>query len=663
MGMKQRLLFALFLFFLIISGIASAQDSAEDALEEILPEAPYQFPEIAPEVHVFGGYRAAEVKGSGRADEYEYLHDSLVLGGELRMFSFPHRVFLDLDVKNVKDYFGDVGYAYRDIVLFRGINRTLFHNLDNITLIDLDPSTPYPGVDVRDRDEKYGVKFSLSTLFLRLKMPDFPFHVYLDGSLVNRKGTEQQISLLWGGFSEDIVRTSRARDIDLQTRNIAIGTNSHLGPVEVDFSHGEMRSDVRNSQVLFDTGFLPGFPNQVAIPHNLIPEFKGSSNTLKIHTSYTGGLVASATLSKIDRENTYSGSKADSFIGTGDIIWMPMPRLTFLLKYRHKEIDNDTPATITTVDVFNPSQTVTYRVRPSISSVSDTFSGIVRYRPLSGITLKGEYAYENIRRENAEAWNLPGSTARNTASLSADVRIMKGLNLKARYTHKAINDPAYNSEPDHSDEGRVSVSWIPIPKITTLLSYVIAKEKRDDLLFFDAEGNRIGDAKNRDAKRDRLLGSITFLLKKELSLTASYSYLHNNVKQDTVFQSFDVDQTTIVDPMVPYKDLAHNYSLDITYVPTKNMTFQGGVSYTTSSGSFFPGNTLLLEPTSIATFSNLKIRETVYAISGEYQFKNNISLGLRYKYSNFKNVFNNLNAEVTDGTAHIVIFTVSKRWN
>ena len=58
-----------------------------------------------------------------------------------------------------------MGYSYKDLVLFRGINRTLFHNLDNISLIDLNPATASPGVAVRDRGEKYGVEGGLNNLF------------------------------------------------------------------------------------------------------------------------------------------------------------------------------------------------------------------------------------------------------------------------------------------------------------------------------------------------------------------------------------------------------------------------------------------------------------------------------------------------------------------
>ncbi len=60
------------------------------------------------------------------------------------------------------------------------------------------------------------------------------------------------------------------------------------------------------------------------IIHNLIPELKSSTNTLKLHTSYTGGLVASATLSQTDKENRDSGAKADYLFAAGDVTWMPM---------------------------------------------------------------------------------------------------------------------------------------------------------------------------------------------------------------------------------------------------------------------------------------------------------------------------------------------------
>jgi hypothetical protein len=118
----------------------------------------------------------------------------------------------------------------------------------------------------------------------------------------------------------------------------------------------------------------------------------------------------------------------------------------------------------------------------------------------------------------------------------------------------------------------------------------------------------------------------------------------------------------VVDPGVPYKDTAQNYALDITYVPKNSISFGGGISYTVSRGTFFPSSPDFIEPVSIASFSDLKIHETACSLFGEYKFKNGFVLGVRYRYSNIKDVLDNSNDDVQDGTAHIIMATISKRW-
>ena len=67
------------------------------------PEA-YTFPTIKPEASLFLGARLAGSSGSPRADQYEYLHDFVPFGGELRLFEYPHRLHLDVDIQDQKDY-------------------------------------------------------------------------------------------------------------------------------------------------------------------------------------------------------------------------------------------------------------------------------------------------------------------------------------------------------------------------------------------------------------------------------------------------------------------------------------------------------------------------------------------------------------------------------
>ena len=309
-------------------------------------------------IDLFGGYRFVDLNGSTEVEEYEYLHNSIILGGELRLYETSSRIYLDVDYVNRKDYSLDLSYSYKDIILFRGLNSTLYHNLNNIRLIALDTSTPSPGVAVMDDGKDYGVKTGMSSFFLRLKSPNFPFHVYVKESIVEKKGTQQQRFLSGAAYFNDIVRASRNRDTDWRTENIIIGANSHLGPVEIDFSHGEKRFDAGGDNVLFDSysysGFGPGFRQPGIYPHNQTSDLKGSSDTFKIHTSYTGRIVASATLSRIDRENTDSNATADYFTGSGEVTWMPVQKWTAFLKYRYRDRDVDNPDKVTITDISNP---------------------------------------------------------------------------------------------------------------------------------------------------------------------------------------------------------------------------------------------------------------------------------------------------------------------
>ncbi len=672
----KKILSVLFLLIMIFSGRAFAeQSSSVDTGQEVgSPEgAPaeeaYQYPIIAPTGMIFGGYRFVGLSGSTRADEYEYLHDSISLGGELRIFSFPNRLHLDIDFRNKKDYFGDVGYAYEDIVLFRATNRTLFHNLDTIDLRGgFTPNANY-SVNPEDEGVKYGVRWGMTSVSLRFKTPDYPFHVFLDGSIIDKDGTSQQRFLGGAGYfhtssgNAAIIRTSESRDIDWETKDLTVGTNAHLGPVEIEYSHGEKRFDPGGNYVLqdhYDTATNSSgtiVRNEGEYQHNLVPDLTGSSNTIRMHTSYTGKIVASATFTKIDRENNDSGAKAGYFIGAGEVTWTAATNLAVFVKYRHKEADIDNPSTVTVTDLSTGTVVNTFPVIPSISSISDTATATVRYRPFSGLTLRGEYDYDHIRRENSDIllsggtiWHIPERTEHNTATISADMRIMRNLNLRAGYAHKEVHSPGYKVEPDHSDEGHATISWTPAQRIITFVNYSIAKERRNDL---NTEGST--DAKNRAVLRDRAMGAATYLVSEKVSVTASYTYIHDKIRQDIVLGSQ-------LEPSVPDTDLAHSYGLTMNYIPNDRINLSAGISYTLSSGAFSLTDPNLTQPISVAGLSALKTRETDCSLSGEYRFRNGFSAGVQYRYIDFNDVLDNPWDDVQDGRVHIVLLTLSKKW-
>ena len=117
----------------------------------------------------------------------------------------------------------------RTLCCSRWINKTMFHNLENIRLADLGPDERFTVQN--SPAENYGIVSGMNVLFLRFKMPDFPFHVYIDGQFIDKEGKRQQRFLGGSGYFNDLMRASRKREVDLETKNISVGVNTHLGPV------------------------------------------------------------------------------------------------------------------------------------------------------------------------------------------------------------------------------------------------------------------------------------------------------------------------------------------------------------------------------------------------------------------------------------------------
>ena len=667
--MKKILILLFSVLFIFNSSVFAEETETTEAEAEI-----YHFPEIKPEFYGFMGYRLVNLSGSEKAGEFEYLHSSPVIGGEIRAFPFPHRLHLEADVFNKKDYFIDMGYSYKDLVLFRGTNRTLFHNLDNISLIDLNPATASPGVAVRDRGEKYGVEGGLNNLFLRFKTPDFPFHVYLDGRFLNKNGDMQQRFMGGAGYftssSAALVRTSQKKYINWDMKDITIGANSHVGPVEIDLSHGEKRFDSggdRISSESYNRACTTAACTTVVraagtYPHNLIPDLKSSTNTLKLHTSYTGRLVAAATISQTDKKNRDSGATADYFAGSAEVTYIPYNRMTIVARYKHKEADLENPSSLPAGYLgYSAYTTSATGIRPSLSSQTDTFSGIVRYRPLAILGLNAGYTYEQTERKNDDAWKMTGKTTRRDATLSANARLTKKLTLKAKYEHQDIHNPAHNTQPNRSNYAGASLSWAPFNWASAMLSYNAVKEKRHDIHYVTSSGTFTAvDAQNRTAFRNRVLGSITFMLFKRLSVTPSYAYMHNRIVQDMTYN--DTAGRPQLDRSVPYKDTANSYALTLNYAAKKNLDINAEASQTKGRGSFYPGISNTTLPVSVASFSELKVKETVYAFGSEYRLKGDWAVGLKYRYNNFKDMIDNPYDDAKNGIARIILLTISKKW-
>lgn len=644
--MKKSLI--LLLLLALWASPAAAQQAAETQAQEPLEEFNGK---------VSAGYWGVSLSGSPRAGEYEYLKSSAAGALNLEWDPLPHRFLMESSYLNQKDYFGEVDYAYRDVVLFNMYTRGMYHNLNHYSFGPL-ASTP-PAVTFTDLNpnDQYAIENQLSRAFIRFKTPDFPFHLYADVTTLDRDGLVQQRFLR--AFTGGLNLVSQSRDIDWDAHEVRMGMNSHLGPVEIDYNHAEKKFESRGSErILSDT--IATF----TIPHNLVPDLKSSSDTVKVHTSLTGRFVAGATYSVGEKKNEDSGAKADFHNAAGDLTLTPIAGLVFAFKYRHYDLSVNNPDTVTAT---TPNGPTTYAVRDSISSKQDVIAGALRYRLNERLTAKAEYAVNAIERDvwhgndfiplqispttagtGPNSWEVAHRTLKSTEKIGISYRIMNRLSLRADYSATQVSNPAYADDPDRINSANIAATWTPGQRIITLVSYSGIREKRDDLSAPLAGGSRKSD-------RDQALGSITFLVGKRSSLTASYLYLKNKTSETITFT--DAAGLFNLESGVPYADKAEIFTLSASQAVAERILLTADASKSYSKGRFRVDGSVP-DTTGIDSLSDLNVVEDIYTVGLEIEFTKDISGELRYQQRHYDDKIDN----TQDGRVNSILATVSAKW-
>ena len=649
------LLLTVFFLPALVAALAAPSFAQDEADNQV-----YKYPKIAPEYSLWGGFYDAHLGGGSSALPYGYPYDSVSLGGEIIAFPFPNRVHLELDALNPKDYYADFRYAYSDTVLSRFLGSSLFHNLPNITLYPA--RSPGIAVDQSDIGAQYGVREGINRVFLRFKTHDYPLHIYLEGMDVVQSGDIQQI-FLGDDSLGDLVRTAQERAVDMRTTDVKVGLNGHLGPVEMDYSHGFKRFSADNNVMSFNYAD----PTQLPL-HNLISELEGSSDTFRIHTSYTGMLYAMGTLSKISRTNETSGAQADYFFGNAEMRIIPVTPVMLVARYKHEELSENNASAADFLDAlysqFHLEQPsfVANSIRPPISSVTDTVTGVARYRVMHNLTAGGEVSWSNERRENYQFWLdgfLPASTRHSETGFNVDYLPVNDLKLRAAYRHEWYGSPAYNYQPDKSDAGTLSATWTFPDGIVAFASYELDHETRGNLLIIDYETSGVTGAANRDVRRDKFTGDVALPVMRNITLDASYAYWRSKVRQDLIYTTAGGFS---LDPQVPYTDISHNYTVSVNYRPVKRLDLTAAVNRFSAGGDFSSGSQFDASGIPLSAFSTLDIKETVYSLKTRWTVREKMEVGLSYFYSDFDSAFNSLNPEYVSGHAHTFFASLTKKW-
>ncbi|MBU0675930.1 MAG: hypothetical protein KJ950_14940 [Proteobacteria bacterium] len=588
---------------------------------------------------------------SPKAGEY-YSPDSSPSGGFFFATTpLPNRYHFEFDYYNQDEWYGDFRYAFKDILQIRLLPRRFYHQLDNLTVFDFAPtSSSTAEVDNRNPGAEYGLQFDLDLLRMRLKTPNYPFHVYGEAELVKRTGTQQLRFLggsgnFYGGTQGGRVRVTESRSIDQENKVFTIGTSTHIGLIEVDLSHKNrnFENSVADPTYAYQTDFIGGTTASV---HNVIPNLKATTNTVKIHTAHSGKVFASATYSMIDKTNETSGAKAENTMGYGEVFWLPAPYLSFAVKYRHQENEASAPSTVSGYDQTGVLKD--YAVNPGVISKTDKSSLHVRYSliPKTNVSLNYFKEIKEVENLSAIIWSRPTKTNKDDYEISLTNWAIPRVRVTAKVRHTDVNQElvfaeAVNNLPDQTDEGRLDLTWLITPKITSFLSADVVRENTDNNLVSDG----ITEANQGKSLRQMYLASVSFMVNRKLSLTPTYTFL--SYKQDRFMAWEDHGNTAVIDQGYKNEQTAHNFSINMLYAPVKRLDINTTFEYTVTDGTDEPswfltmtdGSTdgVNVNMTEVARFSEATTTEMVLRLDTALDLGRGWGLGLNLRYTDWSN--------------------------
>lgn len=592
----------------------------------------------------FAGLGYSPGSGSRRAFEFDSVDSSMVLGGRVEAFPLPQRFYFDVNVEADDHWFGELRHSYSDAYQLRVVSRRFVHNLDNLTLYDLDPAINVTEVSRLDQGKEYSLGIDIDQFRLRLKAPGFPFHLYTEGEVIRRDGDRQQLFFGHSDVSAAPARVSKAMDVDQKTTAVTLGVNSHLRWFEADIAHSWQQFDSEVAERYHYLASRVQFEGDYV--HNALPTLKTSKNTLKLHTTQTGKIVATATLADITRSNESSDRyevEAERRLGHTDLLWTPLANLAMGTKYRRQESSGSGSASI-----VSPWNSAVLPIKAGVEGGISTYAAFVRYSPIKTVTLKGQYSIEHRERdlESALAWHLAEEKNSNTLEAGASWRPWHSARMGLNYrlsdadVEPGLVPEIFNNDPERTHQVTANISYAPQAATVILVSALLKDDTADNLsalyhdfttVHFVPVSDAGVEATHYDAFWQRYLASITHACTERLSVTGSYVYSSMDTNRD--FSA--AEGTSLVDTGYNNTQGYHSLSLSSSWQATKRFSLESTIDYTIATGEYSLTSANLNQFLPLGDMAMVDTKELGIRFDGGYDLGQGWKAGFVFRYVEF----------------------------
>ncbi len=594
---------------------------------------------------------------TNKAGEYYALDDSISGGFLYKDAHMPSRLHLEADFYNEDDWYGDFRYSYKDYLQIRFLPRRLYHRLDNIRLYAFPPFGATIDINANDLlTDDYGLTVDIDRAKIRFKTPNFPMHIFGDAEYILKKGKKQQRFL--GGHTYHYVdtRASEAREVDQEKREYTAGINSHLGPVEVEYTwtNRQFESDVHPDKYSYERGSFNA-PFLADEFHNLTPELEANIHNIKAHTSHTGRIFASATATLLKKENNDTNAEAENTMYYGELFWLPATYVSVSTKFRHQKNESDTSDVPTVLGSRilggfgswnfdsggGPGSSIeNYNVYPAVESKTNSGSVEMRVSMLPNTNLSFKFAKKEKKVEDQSAlqWSRPSKAITDIYELGLTNWALPKVRItgKLRFTNNVweSDSPDYvNNDPSDIDELTLGLTWTISPKVLALVNTHFAHDQTNN-----NRNLHIPEPLDGEALRQNHVASISFMISDKLTISPTYTFMSFEQDRDIVWE--DGSGAHYIDTGYSNEQLAHNISLGLQYLPTKQLDINAAVDYTITDCHYEPTMTDLGGTTfytgMIGDVSATDTKELTVRLDTDFDVGHGWGVGMNLRYTDWE---------------------------
>ncbi|MBT0664331.1 hypothetical protein KI809_08455 [Geobacter pelophilus] len=626
------------------------------------------------------GYRFMSFDGyGGRAAEYESLHSGPTFSLLNSILGRDHKFIVDGEFLSDNDYYANLAYDYMGAYRIQLRSDSLYHNLDRFVL-----TVPAFYTVAQQDSGRLGIRVEQDLASLRARMGTYPIHLNLQYWRIIKEGDTQlrfaDLAFFPVGASNTLTATRRR--IDQETHEGKLGFDAHIGPIDLiyDFTvrqfsdHGgtPVATFVARQDVL-----QPSYYQRAAgsYQHDEVPSSRYLAHSVKIHTEQTGGLVAAAAYTIAQRQNRSSLSQLSGVNGltdtlqtaAGDLVYTPYKELSLALRFRHQEIDRET-AVISASGFTTPNPGNNIVANTGIGTQKNVISAILSFRPVTDLTIKGEYRGEYSHRDGTDSWepvgklsgiSLPSNSARHKGTLTVLSKPFKNLRLKARYSFTSVNQPEYGISFGERHDGQVIAIYSLKDRYGFSTNYQISHDTNDSSAIrrLDLQTPNFDPVPVYREKRQISATASAWgnLFDGRLSLTGTAGLLRSTADQETLFASTSNLNTATASNYTAQSLL---YGITIALRPMEKLGTALAFQQVRSNAEFDPTSTQNVDASGVKAISALKSVEDSVSFKVDYQLYKNIACGVDYRYRTYHDDYNSL----YDGSVHSVTTSLTAKW-